>query len=209
MSYYRIRLFFYCLLRTAGSRTVRLGYLLLSRRAQGGISISGVAWLMLIRIPFAIVVHGRNLFGICSRGRCLQSRPHYLQHFPEAANRKFMQKNYTQRTTPWEEDAIGNGLETVCGAGQMRRDKLRVGNERLFTLCLTPFSLAWLWLKANLGSSGSTRKDKVKVGGTHQSYSHSQFRQLNMETSSEILSRHLTSTLQLLLRIFWKVKASS
>lgn len=117
-----VRLFLYCLLRTAGSRTVRLGYLLLSRRAQGGISISGVAWLMLIRIPLAIVVHGRNLFGICSRGRCLQSRPHYLQHFPEAANRKFMQKNYTQRTTPGEEDAIGNGLETVCGAGQMRRD---------------------------------------------------------------------------------------
>lgn len=149
--------------------------------------------------------------------RCLQSWPHYLQHFPEAANRKFMQKNYTAN---YAGDAIGNGLETVCGAGQMRRDKLRVRKERLFALFalrLTPFSSAWLWLKTNLSSRSSTLK--VKASGTHQSYSHAQFWQLNMETSSEILSRHLTSwhlwlnfaasSAHLLLWWRWKVKAGS
>lgn len=31
-------------------------------------------------------------------------------------------------------DAIGNGLETVCGAGEMRRDKLRVRGKIVYGL---------------------------------------------------------------------------
>lgn len=97
---------------------------------------------MLIRIPLAIVEHRTKSVRDLLARALLAITAALFTAFSRGGKSKIYAEELHTANYAGREDAIGNGLETVCGAGQMRRDKLRVGNERLFTFCLTPFSSA-------------------------------------------------------------------